>query len=115
MTKQFFDYDAVTGLAYYTEQDGENTILRSEQDCTPVLEDNLKRRNEGTGDNRISEHIIHYANIPNGVALELLKKGIDCFNIRGGRHGPEFKRFAQEIETNYPYLKVTNLKEWRPR
>ena len=108
--KKLLDYDELTGLAYYTEDDDGRTILRSEQDCAAVLKETMERRNSGSGDNKIAGHMNHYAEIPNGVALELLKKGINIWNLRR----EEFPRFAQEIETNYPHLKVTNKKAWRP-
>ena len=111
MSKEFFDYDPWTGLAYYTEQDGPNTIVRTEQDCSPVLEHTMEKRNSGSGDKRIAGHMNHYADIPNGVALQLMQKDINIFNLRKG----DFPKLAREIEQNYPYLKVTDKKAWRPR
>lgn len=109
--KKLLDYDEVTGLAYYTEQQEEKTILQSVQDCSRVLEHTKEKRLTGSGDKKIAGHISHYCDVPNGVALELLKKGINIYNLRA----EDFPRFAQEIETNYPYLKVTEKKAWRPQ
>jgi hypothetical protein len=111
MGKEFLDYDADTGLAYYTEQDGDKTFVRSEQDCSAILDHVAEKRNSGAGDNRIAGHMNHVAEIPNAVGLEMLKKGINVWNIRGKA---EETKLLREIETNYPHLKVTQRRVWRP-
>lgn len=108
---QLLDYDALTGVAYYTEEDGDKTFIRSEQECSKIVDYVAEKRRSGAGDNRIAGHANHVAEIPNGVGLELLKKGINIWNIRGKA---EETALLREIETNYPQLKVTNRRIWRP-
>lgn len=108
--RQFLDYDPWTGLQYYTEEIEDGVMaVQSTQDCTREVDYATRLRNHGA-DKGISGHIYHYAEIPNGVALELLKKGINIYNMRK----EEFPRFAREIETNYPMLKTTHRKAWKP-
>lgn len=114
--KQLLDFDPVTGLAYYTEERDDGKItLHTEQDCRRILEHTKEKRNSGSGDNKIAGHMSHYAEIPNGVALALMKKGINVYKGFGRRNTAEWNRFAREIETNYPYLKVTDKRAWRPK
>lgn len=110
---EYLHTDASSGLSYYTatEPVTGKTIIRSQQDVAPVLDEAARRRNSGSGDNKIAEHIRHYCMLPNSVQLELYKKGINMFRPDES----DWKRFFKEVETNYPHLKVTNKKVWQPK
>ena len=101
-----------SGLNYLesTDPGSGKTIIRSEQDCQPVLDRAAKQRATGERDKGIAGHMKHYCYLPNGVALELMKKGINMMRPTNS----DWARFFQEIETNYPMLKTTEKKGWRP-
>lgn len=99
---EFFDYDPLTGISYFTEQQGDDTLLIRTQDVQPLLDRNKAMANEGVMDKGIKENWWHYCDIPAVVELELRKKGIDIYNPDHG------KRMFQEINANYPYLKRTH-------
>jgi hypothetical protein len=102
MAREFFDYDPLTGVTHYTEQQGDTTIVYTEQDLTPLIERNKKIANLGLKDKGIKEGWFHYCDIPPVVELALRKKGI---NIHDPSHG---KAMFKEINANYPYLKLTH-------
>jgi hypothetical protein len=102
MSKEFFDYDPLTGVTHYTEQIGDETIVYTEQNLTPLLERNKAIANEGAKDKGISDSWWHYCDVPPVVELALRKKGI---NIHNPDHG---KAMFREINANYPYLKLTH-------
>jgi len=113
MAKRLLDYDVLTGEAIYTEADDTTgrMVVETVQDVAPVLDHVKEKRNSGSGDNVIGGCVHHVAEIPNVVGLEMLKKGINVWNIKGKA---EETRLLREIETNYPHLKVTNKTIWRP-
>jgi len=90
----------------YTFQDDGKIITKATQDCNPTL-DYCKRMRDNEAQNQlIGDKDIHYASIPVVVVEELMKKGINIFDRNC------WKDFKREIETNYSYLKTTNLKGW---
>ena len=101
---EFFDYDPLTGVTHLTEQVGDETIVHTVQDLTPLIERNKKIANEGIKDAGIKESWWHYCDIPPVVELALKKKGIDIHNPDHG------KAMFKEINANYPYLKLTHKK-----
>jgi hypothetical protein len=105
MSKEFFHFDEFSGATEYTDFDpitGQCHIT-TEQDIQPLLDLNASYRNEGIKHvNGLSFR--HYASVPMVVILELRKKGIDFYNR------DHLKRVLQEIEINYPYLKVDTMK-----
>lgn len=106
MAKEFFEYDPLRGITYYTEQDGDDTILHTSQDLTPLIERNKAIANAGLKDNGIKESWWHYCDIPPVVELALRKKGIDI-------HNPDHEEaMFREINTNYPVLKLTDKWHW---
>lgn len=111
---KFLHTDSGSGLSYYSDFDHANdkTTIRSQQDVEPLLDEVAKRRNSGAGDTPIASHMRHYAAIPAVVQLELMKKGIQITRLSD----PEmWRKFTREVETNYPMLKVTEKKAWRPK
>jgi hypothetical protein len=98
-THQYFDYDPLTGdVSITTTQDVSETldVLKTKRDDPEAWKKGVK------------ECFAHYASIPVIVEMELKKKGISIYDKNCS------KRLIQEIEQNYPYLKVTDKKMWRP-
>lgn len=111
--KQLVDYDADTGVAYYSETDDDTlvTTLQTIQDCQPLLDRNAEDRAVGAYDNPTKEGGWQKEyDLPDTIILELMKKGINMMKPTED----DFRRCAKEIELNYPYLKATNKKVWRP-
>jgi len=101
---QFFDFDPTTGLKTefdYDETTG-NAIIHTTQDVQASLDYAKASRNDGLRDHGIRENWWHYCTIPPVVMLKLrAEKGLIC-----GK--PEHaKRIIEEINTNYPHLKMT--------
>lgn len=110
---EFLHTDPSSGLSYYTSQEPVTgkTILRTEQDVKPVIDHAAVQRAEGTRDKGICGHMKKYCDLPMSVILDLKKKGINMLRPQPG----DWRRFFQEIETNYPLLKTTEMKGWRPK
>ena len=101
---KYFDYDPVTGIRETTdidEQSGLVTIHQAE-DVEPLLDQCKEAANWGLTDQGIKRNFWHYAEIPVTQVLELKKRGIDIFDRNCT------KRMFQEINTNFPHLKVTS-------
>lgn len=112
MARKFLDYDPWTGIATYTEDHDERMAIHQETDVEPLIEALKTRRIEGFSDRGIAGHIKHYASLDCVTIMNLKKKGIDIFKP----WTPDQKRrFMQEIEANYPYLKATEMKGYRPK
>ena len=101
----FFDYDPLTGTTEYYSYDHQTGVATVEavQELKPLLDHNLALRNEGIKHVNGSP-IRHYATVPMTVILDLKTKGVDFYNRD---HLP---RVLQEIEANYPHLKVDNMR-----
>jgi hypothetical protein len=103
----FFEIDPVSGIRSdfkWNENDQEYTINRV-QDVEPLLEATQFARNEGGMNSKdIKRGWWHYACIPPIVEIQLRAKGIDI-------HNPDHaKRLLEEINTNFPHLKMTTGK-----
>jgi hypothetical protein len=101
-----FDYDPVTGASYYFDHDesSNKTYIRTEQDVKPLLDLNMAYRNEGIKKLPSGAMLRHYASVPMTVILEMRAKGIDFYDQNDAR------KVIQEIEANYPLLKVDNMR-----
>jgi hypothetical protein len=102
-----FDYDPVTGISQHFDYDpvSEQIHLTSSQDLTYFLEQlKQKRDNPDAWKKGVKQSWAHYATIPAVVELQLKKKGIDIYNPN------QTKELLKEINTNYPFLKVTNAR-----
>jgi hypothetical protein len=99
----FFDYDPLTGLTeYYEEQDGK-VMIHTYQDVEPYLDYAKAMANEGLTDESWKKTgCTNYAIIPPIVQGLLFKKGI---NFLDPNHT---KAVVDEINTNYPHLKTTH-------
>ena len=108
---EYLHTDPNSGLSYYTKEEGDRGIIRSVQDVEPVLKRAAEQRASGERDKGIMGHMKHYCYLPNAIALQLREKGINMMNPRA----EDWRKFFIEIETNYPKLKTTELKGWRPK
>ena len=101
---KFFDYNAHNGTWIEDEvnEDGD-LVFKTSQDVQPVIDMVKARRNSGEIDKGIKRGFWHYATIPTHVELELRKKGINLYDPN------QTKEVLKEINTNYKYLKNTDL------
>lgn len=107
----FFDFDPITGLTEYIEDNADGTVsIHTYQDVEKFKDIALELRNSATPDAAWAEKgATIYAVIPPIVQLELLKKGINLLdpNATG--------RVVDEINKNYPALKTTYKHHELPR
>jgi hypothetical protein len=99
----FLDFDPETGIRHdfaYDEMTGLATI-RTMQDVEPLLKYTREMAASGAKDKGIKGGWWMYAKIPAVVELEMRKKGIRLTDPDAT------KRIMQEINENYPHLKVT--------
>lgn len=104
---ELLDFDPVTGIAHYFDHD-ETTNLSSityVQDVEPLLEYTKALANDSLTDKGIKKGWWLYAKIPPIVMVKLRAKGIKLSDPSAT------KRILQEINENYPYLKVTQKTE----
>ena len=115
MAREFLDFDPFTGIATYTEDlDGPMMAIHQETDVEPLIEAVKRRRLEGFSDMGIGRTLNgEYCRLDCVTIMNLKKKGIDVF-AKMPNGSAEQARFMREIETNYPYLKTTEKKGWRP-
>lgn len=107
MARELLDFDLNSGLSYYTEGDGDKISVRSEQDCSVLLDHCSELRATGKHDKASKDHSMRmFCYLPNGVALEMMKKGINPYPGNDDHVG--WRKFCHEINTNYPMLKVTD-------
>ena len=110
MSRQLLDYDALTGTATYTHTPDETTIaVETKVDVSPMLERNLKLRNEGAYD-KGNEGWHKYCDLDDVLIMKLMQRGINMARPTNS----DWKKFFQVMETDYPYYKVTNKKAWKP-
>lgn len=104
---EFLDYDPLTGLRYDWEWDAEKgeATIRTSQDVTPLLEYNRALANDSLRDGGIKKGWWQYCSIPPIVEIQLRAKGINIHDKNCT------KRLLEEINTNYPHLKVTQKNE----
>lgn len=104
MSKEFFDYDPLTGATEYFDFDDTNgrATIETVQDVEPLLERALMSRNNGLRDGGIKENWFHYAEIPLVYLLKLRKMGISW---------DDPKEINRAINTYFPELKMTTKKE----
>jgi len=99
-----FDYDPLTGVTQTFDYDPvtEDVRLTSTQNLDHFFaklkeaRDNPEKWAQG-----VKQEFAHYATIPPVIQMELMKKGIDIHNPN------QTKELLKEINTSYPYLKVT--------
>jgi hypothetical protein len=99
-----FDYDPLTGVTQTFDYDPvtEDVRLTSTQNLDAFFEAlKQKRDNPDAWAKGVKQEFAHYATIPPVIQMELMKKGIDIHNPN------QTKELLKEINTSYPYLKVT--------
>ena len=107
--KRLLDFDPITKAVEYFEYDEltDKITVRVEEDVTKYLEyAKAVRQQESISKNGIKENWWQYAIIPPTVQLEMRNKGIDIFNP------DDAKKAFQEINANYPYLKLTDQRHF---
>ena len=75
-----------------------------------MVERNKIARNEGHYDKPV-DGWTKYCDIDDVLIVRMLKKGINILRPTNS----DWKKFHQEIETNYPFYKVSNKKAWKPK
>lgn len=106
-----FDHNPDTGVTEYFDYDESSDVMSitAVQDVTGILEAVKSKRDDPEAWKKgMKESFVHFASIPPVVEIELRKKGLSLYRK------DDYKRIAQEIEQNYPYLKTTEKKLWRP-
>ena len=101
---KWLEYNPNNGVVetnVFDEESGLLTLAKSE-DVEPLLDQNAEIRNTRMTAPGEKKGFALYARIPVTVQYELLNKGISVLN----KH--HRKRLLDEINQNYPYLKVTN-------
>ncbi len=105
---EFFEMDALTGIRTdlsWSESTQEMTLIRT-ADVEPVLDFTKACANEaGLNREDIKKGWWCYAKLPPIVILQMRAKGINVFNQN------DQKRMFQEINENYPHLKMTTGNE----
>lgn len=89
--EHWFDYDPIL----------DQVLIQTREDVTPLLEKMNEERKQELWSEQVKRDMVHFCKLPNTVEHELMKKGIDTNRL----NDPEtYKRFAREIQANYPYL-----------
>lgn len=113
MSRTLLDYDADTCVATYSHDHNDDTgtvTLETTFDAKPLMERNLKLRNEGVHD-RGNEGWHKIADVDDVMIKNLLDRGCNIL-----RPQPEdWKKFDRLLETEFPYYKVSDKKIWRAR
>jgi len=107
-----FDYNQETGVTQYFDYDELTDVMSitTVQDVSGILDQLKTKKNDPEAWKKgVKGSFAHFATIPPVVEVELRKKGINIYDKNCT------KRLIQEIEQNYPDLKVTEAKLWRPK
>ena len=99
-----YEYNPWRGTYYVTEDDPQTggLFISTMQDTKPVLDRNKKLRNSGKNDKVGTFN--HYATIPAAVELILKERGLSIYDKNNT------SAIMKVIESEFPYVKVTNLK-----
>lgn len=111
LSRKFFDYNPQTGLLTTTAfEDGRN-IVKYEQDCSPLFEDNAKKRADTDRTAKgIKDSLMHAAFVPDVVIIDMLTKhGVNFYDNH------QTDRVMQLLETEYSHCKTTHKRLWIPR
>lgn len=100
---ELLDFDPITGIAHYFDHDEmtNETRIHYVQDVEHILDHTKALARDGLTDGGIKKGWWLYAKIPPIVQVKLRAKGIRLNDPTAT------KRIIQEINENYPYLKVT--------
>ena len=107
-----FDYNPDTGVTQYFDYDESSDVIAitSVQDHSAVLDEMARLRNTPEAWKKgVKESFALFAKITPLMEMEMRKKGLDVYNKN------HTKAIIKEIEQNYPMMKATEAKLWRPR
>ena len=100
----FFDFNKDTGVTqtfHYDDATGAVSLTSHQNLDAFFAEVKRKRDDPDAWKKGVKEEWAHYASIPPVIEMQLRKKGIDINNPL------QTKELLKEINTNYPFLKVT--------
>lgn len=100
---EFFDYDPVTGVTeYYEEQDGK-IMIHTYQDVEPFKDYAKEIANSGAADEKWKKHgATVYAVIPPIIQGHMLKRGINFLDQN------DIGKVVKEMNTTYSQFKTTH-------
>ena len=88
---EHYDYDPIK----------DEMIIQTRQDVTGLLDTMDAKRKQESWKTEVKNEMVHFCKLPTVVEVELINKGIDTSRL----NDPEtFRKFAREIQMNYPYL-----------
>ncbi len=104
MSREFFDYDPITGVTEYYEQSSDGKVhIHSEADVEPMMDAAKRIANSGTTDEVWKKQgCTLYAVIPPIIVGHMLKRGI---NVMDQNH---IGRVVKEMNTTYANFKTTH-------
>jgi hypothetical protein len=103
MGREFFDFDPLTGITeYYEEQDGK-VHIHSVADVEPMMDAAKRIANSGTSDEAWKKQgAAIYAVIPPIIMGHMLKRGINVMDQN------DIGRVVKEMNTTYANFKTTH-------
>ena len=105
MSKRFFDYCPMTGVAEYFEDTDEGFRLHYVQDAEPIIEANKAKQSMGRAYYAADPDMWKVASIPIGVQYQwLINHGVD---VMQREHWPAVKRLLNDPE--WRYLKTAEV------
>jgi hypothetical protein len=106
MGKRLFDVNPMTGTIQYYEMDpdGNKIIITEVTDTTPLLDDNKRRQNDGTGGWNADKSMRHAAHIPNAVC-EMWRTQLGV-NVLDPNDWPRVKQLLNSSE--WMWLRTAN-------
>jgi hypothetical protein len=102
----FIDKNPVSGVEMYVDQNEDPGIrIHYQQDVEPTIDYAKALRNDSLTDGGIKKDFWHYASIPPVVIMKMkFEHGVDVFDRNHQR------RLFELLNTEYKYLKTTNLR-----
>lgn len=108
---EFFDWNPARGTWYEVDDYNGGLAIHTKQNVQPVIDYAKAVKNAHLSDRRARKHdFLLYATIPAHVELEIKEKY--GFSIHDKNCT---KKLLQVINTDYPYLRCSNLKHELPR
>lgn len=104
MARKFLSFNPSSGLLVTTAYEDGRNVVKYEQDCSPIWDDNAeKRANTGRWQQGVKESFAHAAFVPDVVIVDMLTRfGVNFYDK------DQRKRVMQLIETEYPKCKTTD-------
>ena len=104
--RKLLDFNPLTGERAVWESDGDKFRIVHEQDVTGIIDGNKRLANDEMYSRKhLKNDMLHYATIPNVVALKWKQEhGVDIFEKNDRK-----KVFSLLNSPEYKYLKTTTL------